>query len=856
MLLPETATQITAADILSATATLAATQAADPISEDGCGFNNADFPAGLALAASGDVLGSAALLFCYPRQAEGFGITREALAAFLPETISEKGRSEARLILSDARNNIAGKLAFSQISKDEVLFNGVRLSSDTTKFMKKLGATRTTTGYVLKTDKINALKGLVGAENILNVASLEEIASTVEQFTFVAPAAPKKFPFTVKVAGAAPAFYLNWEYASNNATFEAIKDIVKPMSSGFKSGLGWLMTPNQLVMASISLVEADLEGVDVSALLPHAVCTDPKLLDLRDEIRSGSMKVKVISSDEKSITLVIRKYDSVFVEACKAAQGRYNGEPTKSWTVSLISLPRIIATLLAFPRFDVSLLDPFIIDTIAAPAPVKREGLTNTPSGLPLFPHQIDDLAFLLQDFSLLGTKGGLLANDMGLGKTISSAVAAHIKCPQGRKLVVVPSVAKENWEREIHKFIGADQTVQVVSGRTDTLTNATWVVINYDIISFYKQALIDAGFSFVIMDEVHMLKNLKAQRTQALVSYWDKKTSKMIPGIVDSIPNVLPMSGTPMLNRPNELFSILRALGSSMGKSKSKFEERYCDGHFMTVDRTGRQVWGNTGATNSGELASNVSPFFRKVFKADVLNLPPKIRTSIPVEISKADRKMFDGLFNSLENASATDDNDEPTGEILRLIGILKHETAKVKVASTIEQAETIVQAGEKVIIFTCYTDTLNQIAAHFGSKAVVVDGSVTGPKRMAAVDAFQNNPEIQVFVGNVKAAGVAITLTAASYVIFNDRDWTPAMIFQAEDRAYRIGQTKMVNVYHMTAEGTFDEELVAALEGKSTLISGWEAAAISNGDMEEVSLSSVKKALFTYIENRKKSA
>jgi SNF2 family DNA or RNA helicase len=310
------------------------------------------------------------------------------------------------------------------------------------------------------------------------------------------------------------------------------------------------------------------------------------------------------------------------------------------------------------------------------------------------------------------------------------------------------------------------------------------------------------------------------------------------------------------MLNRPNELFSILRALGSPMGKSKSKFEERYCDGKFITVDRTGRQVWSNTGSSNSSELASKVAPFFRKVFKADVLNLPPKVRTSIPVEISKADRKMFDRLFTDLENASATDDNDEPTGEILRLIGILKHETARVKVAATIEQAECIVQAGEKVIIFTCYTDTLEQIAAHFGSKAVVVDGSVTGPKRMAAVDAFQNNPEIRVFVGNVKAAGVAITLTAASHVIFNDRDWTPAMIFQAEDRAYRIGQTEMVNIYHMTAEGTFDEELVSALSGKSTLISGWEQAAIDGSEQAQAEPANIKAALFTYISNRKKSA
>ena len=122
----------------------------------------------------------------------------------------------------------------------------------------------------------------------------------------------------------------------------------------------------------------------------------------------------------------------------------------------------------------------------------------------------------------------------------------------------------------------------------------------------------------------------------------------------------------------------------------------------------------------------------------------------------------------------------------------------AEEKINDTIELAENIIEQGKKVIIFTNFTDTLNKIADHFGKQAVRLDGSTSKPQRQHAVDQFQENDKINVFVGNLKAAGVGITLTAAEAVIMNDLSFVPGDLAQGEDRAYRYGQNNSVSIYY----------------------------------------------------------
>ena len=140
-------------------------------------------------------------------------------------------------------------------------------------------------------------------------------------------------------------------------------------------------------------------------------------------------------------------------------------------------------------------------------------------------------------------------------------------------------------------------------------------------------------------------------------------------------------------------------------------------------------------------------------------------------------------------------------------------------KIAHTIKLAEDLIENEHKVIIFSCFTQTINAIHEHFGKSSVLIDGSVSKEKRQLAVDRFQTDPKIKVFCGNIVAAGVGLTLTEGTIVIFNDLDWTPANHAQAEDRSYRYGQKSNVSVYYPIFENTIEGVIYDILNKKKNI-------------------------------------
>ena len=182
------------------------------------------------------------------------------------------------------------------------------------------------------------------------------------------------------------------------------------------------------------------------------------------------------------------------------------------------------------------------------------------------------------------------------------------------------------------------------------------------------------------------------------------------------------------------------------------------------------------------------------------------------------------------------TDDGKSPRGRVARgkrerpdgqdrvqLLAQLtkaRHAIARAKVGTTIEFVEGAVAQGEKVLVFSGFEEPVNKIAARFGEAAVMLTGKTPAAKRQKLVDRFQNDPSVRVFVANLIAGGVGLNLTAARQVVFNDLDWVPANHWQAEDRAYRIGQTGTVNVTYFAGEGTVDEFVSHALKVKASLI------------------------------------
>jgi SWI/SNF-related matrix-associated actin-dependent regulator of chromatin subfamily A-like protein 1 len=471
---------------------------------------------------------------------------------------------------------------------------------------------------------------------------------------------------------------------------------------------------------------------------------------------------------------------------------------------------------------------PRAVSMLPAPsADVKAEALARAERlAEGLFPHQVEGVAFLL------GRRRAILADDMGLGKTRQSIVALTEAAPIGPWLVVCPASVKRNWVREIAMARRTD-TVHVVGPADPPAVGYTgWVVINYDLLAKVDALLEDLPWTGMVFDEAHYLKNHKSQR------------SRVSCALVASAPNAVlhALTGTPLTNRPRDLFPLLQLVGHPMGKSFLSFAKRYCD---ATHNGFG---WVTDGASNLEELRVQLHGVMLRRTKDETLDLPPKLRTWLSVDVpentaKKETRRVLETLIAgnlaraatraALKNGGDASTKGRAAGnDRIRLLADLtkaREMIARAKTANTIEFVDGIVAQGEKVIVFSAFTDPVERIAKHFGDSAVLLTGETPSGKRQALVDRFQNEEGVRVFVANIVAGGIGLNLTAARQVVFNDLDWVPANHWQAEDRAYRIGQTGTVNVTYFTATGTVDEFVSHALSVKAGLI---EAVVEGTGD------------------------
>jgi SWI/SNF-related matrix-associated actin-dependent regulator 1 of chromatin subfamily A len=358
------------------------------------------------------------------------------------------------------------------------------------------------------------------------------------------------------------------------------------------------------------------------------------------------------------------------------------------------------------------------------------------------------------------------------------------------------------NWEREIRiAQPGAD--VRIING-PDPLLPARWTVINYDLLGRKQSELKAHRWAGVILDEAHYIKNR------------DSAPSRVALSLLDRVEDRYLLTGTPVMNRPVELFNLLKAVEHPLGDDYVTFGRRYCGGV-----RT-EYGWDFSGASNLDELKARTAGTILRRRKQDVLDLPPKIRGVVPVPLnaSKYAAQVAQLQELALQNA-AKHEGRVQWNVLLPLLSKLRHAIGKDKVKHTVSLVEDAISSGEKAIVFTCFNSVADALQAHFASAAVRLTGDTPAAERQRAVDRFQNDPGAMVFVGNILAAGTGITLTAATHVFFNDLDWVPANHLQAEDRAYRIGQTSAVNVHYISAAGTVDDAVWAVLARKFEILS-----------------------------------
>ncbi len=441
--------------------------------------------------------------------------------------------------------------------------------------------------------------------------------------------------------------------------------------------------------------------------------------------------------------------------------------------------------------------------------------------GKKLYQHQEEGIKFLLS------RNGCILADDMGLGKSIQSIIAA-LESGAKNILVVCPSSAKINWEREINVF--CNETA-IIDGKK--WNQAKFTIINFDILknfhtlvetrraltpeelSAVNRDLANVNFDLAIIDEAHNLKNNESIRGKIMVELCVKH----------GIPKVWLLTGTPVANRPMDFFNLLKIIKSPLAQNWKHYAVRYCEGRkFFRTLKNGqkKQIWLTDGASNLEELASKTKNIILRRLKTEVLDMPDKVITPMYHKLDAKGRKEYEQLWDDylLKRKAEGKKTGNLQKDLVELV-LLRQFIAAQAIPYTIEMAENAIEMGRKVIIFTNFKEEQEILAHHFGKIAVRHNGEMSTKAKQKSVDDFQTKDKIKVFIGNEKSAGVAITLTEATVVIFNSYDWVPGNNEQAEDRAFRIGQKNNVNVYYQLFLDTISIRMWLMLNNKKDIIS-----------------------------------
>lgn len=409
--------------------------------------------------------------------------------------------------------------------------------------------------------------------------------------------------------------------------------------------------------------------------------------------------------------------------------------------------------------------------------------------GTPLQALRIDEKALAeaatacgLRDYQVVGVRhlighsSALLADDMGLGKTRQAVVASRLAAGTAKVLVSCPSSLTINWAREILAAYPTALIATIGQQSAAEVAKADWIIANYERLGGLVRQR-DLHIEVLVIDEAHYLKEHEAGRTRNAFL------------LAERVPRRFLLTGTPVLNREVELHTLLRLSGHPIGT--------------MPLADFRKQYAGDRGRRD--ELAGHLSSWMLRRGKDVLKDLGAKTQQVRYV-------KAADGLAGY--RAILADGRLQAMPKITKL----RQHLESLKFEFLIESIQCLPQDA-KALVFCEYVETvesLRQVLASEGIQAVTLTGGDSTKKRMAAVDAFQSDSKVRVFIGTTQAAGVGITLTAANYVFFASLPWTPALKRQAEDRAYRSGQKRDVFVIVPVVAETIDEQIFALLDSK----------------------------------------
>lgn len=498
-------------------------------------------------------------------------------------------------------------------------------------------------------------------------------------------------------------------------------------------------------------------------------------------------------------------------------------------------------------------------------------------SGRTVFEHQKDAIRFLVS------RKKCILADEMGGGKTCSAILASLVGNFQ-HILIVCPSSVKKTWENELKLFVDESeitivqgstwkdakytiinydildnfykiptQTIKKRELNVDDGGNVITEVKEKEIVSRSKKIISDAmsesqlykaEYDLLIIDEAHKLSNSSSGRFKIVYDLVKRTDFK----------GIFELTGTPITNSSRNFYNILRILGADVTKDWQHYMERYCGAKFfykknernaytaMFCKSVGKKEWSELTFsekkeldevlekkckklcipgedTNMEELQEIVKPFYLRRLKSDFADIVKKDIRVLHYQMTEEEKESYDNVWDEYLQIQEDKEKSEKYKKLTE-VSILRQWLSDRMIPRTIDLADKCIELGHKVIIFCTFDNEIEKFKEHYGKLSVVHNGKLTEKKKNESVEAFQNDENIKVFIGNIISAGVGLNLVAGDLVIFNSFSFVPGDCKQAEDRIHRLNQTKPCTVYYQSFDGTYFDKMLEIVHNKQEVI------------------------------------
>ena len=549
------------------------------------------------------------------------------------------------------------------------------------------------------------------------------------------------------------------------------------------------------------------------------------------------------------------------------------------------------AVMCLIPRKD--LLDSLYDDNAYEKMEIDFSKYDNLTKNLPqprfLKEHQKTGVKFLID------RKKCLLCDDQGTGKAATMIIAA-IESNVKSVLIVCPASVKYTIKRELMYYVDESE-IAVIEGISDKKKSELeellgyetgksnlkvtelkqlakekgkwdydkkYVIMNYDILSefyqipesrskeniekaFENSPMLHNKFEVVIMDEVHKLSNQTSDRYKITRDFLKRAKPEYIWGV----------SGTPLTNKPINLFNILQLIESDVSNDFEEFVVRYCDGKqipmkgevkkwtdsFLNIkkkyswfdlnekekedlkeyiDKNAKKIWLTGGSSNLEELKERIKSIYIRRMKSEMNMVEKNILTRY-YSLTKVQQEKYENLWEEYQNLEGkTNEERKKSEEYKQLIegSVFRQYLGLEMVKNTIKLTEEHLEEGEKVMIVTCYENEMSALKTYFGDKCVTYSGKSTPKQKQQAEFDFMNDTKKKVFIGQIIACGVGLTLTAATVCILNSYDFVPANVVQVVDRIHRLNSTKDVTIYIQIFSDTIVEDIWNTVMKKTLII------------------------------------